>query len=291
MARILIAGCGDIGIQLGKALVKQGHKVFGLRRNIQALPTEIEGFSADLCQASQLEYLPSRLDFIFYLATPDDRNEADYHNTYVTGLQHLLQRLDIQQQTLQRLFFISSTSVYGQDQGEWVDENSPTIPARATAQQILRAEQLLAESEQPYSIVRFSGIYGPGRFQLISQAAQGLCYPSEPIIYTNRIHRDDCVRVLQHLMVHPEPDTLYVASDCSPCPLHEVSLWISDQLDSAGYQLPEPKHQTNLRQRQSRRCNNERLLDSGFEFLYPNYQIGYRPIILQWLATRVMQTR
>src|SRR5690606_24982960 len=112
----------------------------------------------------------------------------------------LLECRAIRSSPVRRVLFASSTAVYGQDDGSWVDETSPTEPRRFTGRCLLEAEALLAGSGLGFSNVRFAGIYGPGRGRLLSQVLDGSAvFGSEPHI-TNRIHRDDCAGFLQHLI-------------------------------------------------------------------------------------------
>ena len=105
--------------------------------------------------------------------------------------------------------FASSTSVYAQHQGEWVDETSPTESESFSGRCIRHGEQLLADYPWPAVAVRFGGIYGPGRTRLIDSVRDGSASrsPGAPI-YTNRIHRDDCARVLEHLLDLPKEGSL-----------------------------------------------------------------------------------
>lgn len=267
MKNLLIAGCGDLGIRLAKCLSPAAWTIHGLRRSPRALPTFIRALGADLLDASSLEVVRGHWDAIVYQATPGGRTAQAYQATYVDGLRGLMRVAETE-----RLIVVSSTAVYGQDAGEWVDETSPTEPPGFSGRILLEAEALAAE--QAGLVVRFSGIYGPGREALIHslQAGQARCR-RDPPQWTNRIHADDCAGVLKHLLEHPAPEHLYCASDCMPAPRWEVLQWLAEQLA-----LPMPPANGEP-DGQGKRVANQRLLASGFRFLYPDYQSGYRTLL------------
>ncbi|MBR9866104.1 MAG: SDR family oxidoreductase [Oceanospirillales bacterium] len=274
--QILIAGCGDVGSQLGLSLAAEGHQVFGLRRNINQLPPGIQGIAADLSQPDTLINLPQQLDTLFYVVAAGSRDESVYRKAYPDGLHNLLQALQQQGIHPRQLFFISSTAVYHQQNDEWVDERSATEPDNFSGRIMLEAEQIALHSGIPASIVRFSGIYGPGRNYMLTQISRGAGYPSAPPRYSNRIHRDDCVGVLKHLWQLSQQQLLepvYLASDDQPAPLHEVGDWLAEQL---GVTITERSANRTIG---SKRCSNALLKQSGYRFRHPDYRAGYRQLI------------
>lgn len=274
---ILIAGCGDVGSTLGQLLLKQGEKVLGLRRNINQLPQGIQGISADLCQIDTLTSALkgiSDCDVLVYSAAATNHSEEGYQAAYIDGLLNLLQALPCQPKYL---FFTSSTGVYHQANQSLIDENSPCEPTRFSGKLMLEAEQNVIKGKIPGTVVRFSGIYGPGRNHLINKVKKGEIAPLEPCLYTNRIHRDDCAGVLHHLINKQfngdKLDSCYLASDNHPVPLHEVTSWLAEQLEVT------VKAESVSRATGSKRCDNSRLRKSGYVFKYPDYQEGYKALL------------
>ena len=274
MKRLLIAGCGDLGIRLSRRLSSQKWSVHGLRRNPQALPTPIQAVRADLLDPDSLSEIPQHWDAIVYQATPDQRTPAGYRNAYVRGLENLSLQC-----RAHRLIFVSSTAVFGQARGEWVDERSPTRPDAFSGQILLEAEALAARAGG--MAVRFSGIYGPGRDFLIRSIRSGRAQcRAEPPQWTNRIHSEDCAGVLAHLLELENPEKVYCASDSRPAPRCEVLDWLAGQLD-----LPHPVREIEDRDDngeeadQGKRVCNRQLLESGFTFQYPDYITGYRELL------------
>jgi len=98
------------------------------------------------------------------------------------------------------VIWVSSTSVYGNNQGDWVDEASPTHPISFSGKLLLEAEQQIQSLPCAHSIVRFSGIYGPGRTRILSQIKAGVGRAAKPEQWSNRIHSEDCAGVLAHLI-------------------------------------------------------------------------------------------
>ena len=174
------------------------------------------------------------LDYIVYSAAAAGFSEAQYQAAYVAGVRNLLHALQKGNQQPRRLLFCSSTSVYAQHRGESVDEGSPAEADGFSGRCIRAGEELLWSSPWPAVAVRFGGIYGPGRTRLIDSVREGTAIrPAGPPLYTNRIHRDDCARVLEHLLSLTDADPLYVAVDDEPAPLDEVLGWLAHQLGVA----------------------------------------------------------
>jgi nucleoside-diphosphate-sugar epimerase len=278
MARILIAGCGYVGSALGELLVRDGHTVWGLRRRPLSLPSGVTEIVADLGVASSLLELPDGIEQVFYMPSPGGSDDALYRSVYVVGLQHLLEAMDKQGQSPSHFFLVSSTSVYGQQKGEWVDETSPTEPTRFAGKRLLESEKVLADGPFRGTVVRFGGIYGPRRTRLIERVRSGGAVVSRATRYTNRIHRDDCAGALRHLAKLDTPDELYLGVDSEPAEEVEVLLWLAGAL---GAPPPRKVRASEHPDRPSgnKRCKNDRLLASGYKFRYPTFREGYRPLI------------
>jgi nucleoside-diphosphate-sugar epimerase len=279
MAKILIIGCGALGYELAKQLAEAGHEVTGLKRNPPTISHEkFKFFRADIAVAQDLEKLEADFDHIFFIVSADSRNENSYHNIYEIGINNLIHKFG-QTNAQAPWIFVSSTSVYGQNQGEWVDENSPTVPNKATSLKILTAEQKLVALNPQNVVVRFSGIYGPGREYLLRTAKQTPSIQKDPPYYTNRIHQRDCVDVLKFLLERRlagiSLEQCYLASDDDPAPMWEVISWMAEQLHCNSPVAKETEQDCDL----NKRCRNDRLKKLGYHFLYPDYKAGYSELI------------
>jgi len=275
MARILIVGAGDIGGQLAIKLAKSGHDVWAMRRSDVQIGNGVKSIQGDVSDPETLLSMPDDVEIVVYTVASPEFSEAGYHKYYYRGIRHVLHALKAQGQKPEYMFFTSSTSVYHQMDASWVDENSPTEPTSFAGKELLLAEEALSDGYIPSTSVRFPGIYGPGRNRMIIQARQGgYCDPT-PDVWTNRIHRDDCVGVLAFLIeqvlsgVKIEP--IYLACDSEPATLFDVLEWMKDRIGDVepDYDLPEATRRAN------RRCSNKRLLDAGYKFKFKNYQEGY----------------
>ncbi len=274
-ARVLIAGCGRLGAGLGVTLANAGHTVFGLRRNPQTLPAAITPIAANLSQPEDLaSRLPQGLDRVFYILTPSTYDAPGYQAAYVDGLRHLVAALAENGDHHARLMFVSSTGVYGQSNGEWVDEQSPTEPTRFSGQRLLAAEQITQTHPGTSVCVRFAGIYGPGREALIRRVERGAGCADQPMRMTNRIHEQDCIGILAHISALRNPESVYIGVDNAPCSQCEVMDWLAGEL---GYPQPPRESSSDA----GRRCRNTRLLNSGYALRYPTYREGYQSILTQ----------
>ncbi len=277
VAKILIAGCGYVGSALGAVLAQDGHKVWGLRRTFAGPPEGVAPIEADLCLPATLTELPRGLDTVLYMASPGGSDDALYRATYVEGLGNLLDALEFTGEKPRRILFVSSTSVYAQEDGEWVDESSETRPHRFGGRRLLEAEQRVSSGDFPSTVVRFGGIYGPRRTRLLDRVRTGAArFRTDPPQYVNRIHRDDCVGVLRHLMQLEAPEQLYLAVDHEPTAEATVLNWLAG---AVGAPPPRPELRETPRRRGNKRCRNGRLLASGYEFLHPSFREGYAAVL------------
>lgn len=275
METILIAGCGDVGRALGERLASEGHRVIGLRRSAQALPHGMETLSADLCDPAALAGLPKDVSVLYYTAAADSFEEQAYRNAYPVGLCNVLDALA--GAALRKVFFVSSTGVYGQRDGEWVSEDSTTEPTGFSGRVLLEAEARLAALTVPASAVRFGGIYGPGRNRLIERVRDGASC-SGTTLWTNRIHRDDCAALLHHLLHVQDLHDVYLGVDCEPSPQCRVMDWLAARI---GVPRPPRAEAGERRRGGNKRCSNRRVLASGYRFIYPSFREGYTQVLEQ----------
>ena len=279
MAKTLIIGCGAIGSQLAHVLVAKGHQVTGLKRNPPKSDVgNIDYFTADITSPADLKDLSTDFDFLYFILSPDGRNEESYRAIYESGLNNLLDKFS-QASSNPHWIFVSSTSVYGQSEGEWVDEDSIAQPENATSQLIRRAELKLMERDAENIVVRFSGIYGPGREYLLRMAGQAPAIQQTPPYFTNRIHQLDCIGVLAFLLelrlAGVALEQCYLASDDDPAPMWDVMSWLAEHLQC---QPPTAKSVEN-KFVMNKRCNNQRLKSLGYKFHYPTFRAGYFELI------------
>jgi len=269
--RVLIAGCGDVGSALGQMLRKRGDEVWGLRRHVSVLPSVIHPLQADLSDPLTLTQLPTNLDAVCYTVAATGHNETAYKAAYIDGVENMFWALQRAGQS-PRFLFVSSTSVYGHDKGEWVDEDSDTNPNRFSGRLMLEGEALVRGYSGESSAIRFGGIYGPGRNRLIELVRAGASCQGDPPLYTNRIHRDDCVGALVRLLDLESPASIYVGVDSHPAQQCKIMGWLAKKLG-----VPDPDHIAGSSI--GKRCRNRRLLETGYRLLYPTFREGYEAVL------------
>lgn len=278
MSSVLIAGCGDVGTELGRLLAVRGHQVWGLRRRPGGLPAPIRPRAADLTDPDSLENLPP-CDYVVYTAAAPGQTEDAYRLTYVEGVRNLLAALEDQDREPRRVFFTSSTGVYGQNNGEWIDEGSPTKPKSFSGRILLEAERRILESPFPGTVVRLAGIYGAGRTRLIDQVRSGSAVLYEEPSYTNRIHRDDCAGFLARLvamdLAGEAVDSVYLGVDDDPAERGEVLRFLAQLVG-----VPPPAVETGSAGRgRNKRCRNDKLKATGYRLRFPTFREGYAAVV------------
>ena len=173
--RVLIVGCGYVGMPLGAELVKQGHEVFGLRRSTGAeaefIAAGIKPLVGDITQAEQLAQLPGGYDWVVNCVSASGGGAEEYREVYLQGTRNLIEWL--RAAPPKKFVYTSSTSVYGQDDGSLVKESSPTRPAAETAKILVETELVLLEAARggmPQQIDAFCAADPAGYYRPLTPA-------------------------------------------------------------------------------------------------------------------------
>lgn len=283
MARVLIAGCGDVGTRLGLALAADGDEVHGLRRNPAALPGPIHGVRGDLATGDGLRAAAAGVQILVYAAAADGFTDDAYRSAYVDGLARMLDALAAAGAPLERVLFTSSTAVYGQSDGGWVDETSPTEPQGFSGRRLLEAERLALGCGRPAAVLRLAGIYGPGRTRLIDEVRGGAATVPDggAPLWTNRIHADDCAGALRHLLRLPADPMVgvWVGVDDEPCDRALVLDWLAERLGVARPRRVALGDAPARARPGNKRCSNARLKRAGYAFRFPTFREGYADVL------------
>lgn len=251
--------------------------MLGLRRDPSGLPAAITPVAADLGDAASLAAVPADVEALVYAAAADRRDDDAYRRAYVDGLRHVLARLRDAGAPLRRLVYVSSTAVYAQDDGGWVDETSPTEPTHFTGRRLREGEQLALAAGVSGTVLRLAGIYGPGRTRLVDEVRAGTAVvAADAPMWTNRIHRDDCAGAIAHLLALPSPAPLWLGVDHEPAERGVVLDWLADRLGVA-----RPQRVTDAARGRggNKRCDGGRLRASGYTFQYPTFREGYAALL------------
>jgi nucleoside-diphosphate-sugar epimerase len=274
MSEVLLAGCGDVGVALGERLLARGYRVWGLRRHPERLPDAFGKIRADLGDPASLAGLPRSITHVVYGASADESSDAAYRRAYVEGLGNLLAALDPTR--VRRLFFLSTTAVYAQTDGSWVDESSATEPGTFPGLRTLEAEALVAGGPVPGCSLRCAGIYGPARTGLLERVRTGRAQASRR--YANRIHRDDVAGAICHLLSSDVALPRVVLCDDDPAPQIDVIRHLAARLGVPEPPPPLPDEPAPTRGG-NKRCCNALLRSTGYALEYPSYREGYAPLI------------
>lgn len=271
--RALLLGYGDIASRLAPLLQEIGFAVTGVRRNPERAIAiaGVDVRAGDLQHAETFtELLAEDWDLIVLTLTPSSYSGEGYQQGYVVPVQHLVQQLSAQVSDNYQplILYVGSTSVYGQRDGNWVDENSLTEPDSETGKMLLAAENALRESALNTVIVRAAGIYGPGRERMY-QALQEGNYTITPT-WHNRVHADDLAGALEHLALQSfmgaELDEVYIACEDTPLYGENYVRQLAHELDlDANTLLAQLPTSNEVGPRGNKRLSNARLRSTGWE--------------------------
>jgi len=268
---VLIAGAGDVGTRVARRLVAQGKRVIALRRGEATADPAIRWIRGDLTRPDTLSGLPT-VDTVVFAPTPDARDEPAYRAVFLDGLRHLIDALPVPPR---RTLFVSSTAVYGEHAGEWVDETTPTDPPGFNGRVLVETEDWLASRDIGGVSLRLAGLYGPGRTQLLDRLREGkVSVPRGRGVFANRIHVDDAAAAIAHVLSLDAPEKLYVGVDDTPLPVDELYDYLAGLLGAAP--PPDGPPAAGIG---NKRMSNERLRATGFQCRWPDARMGYAALI------------
>ncbi|MGD2118168.1 MAG: SDR family oxidoreductase [Chromatiales bacterium] len=218
VSAVVIVGCGHIGTLVAQQYLQQDRSVHALvRSTASAAALHQIGINAEVLDLSapvDRHTLPLADSELFYFAPPPGQGREDSH------MQHFLAALLTQQLIPRRIVYISTTGVYGDCQGRWIDESEPVKPAADRAYRRLDAEQQLqafAERNGAEAIIlRVAGIYGPNKLPLQRLQQQLPVVAESEAPFTNRIHADDLVQIAMQAMRLGQHGGIYHACDSQP---------------------------------------------------------------------------
>lgn len=280
--RVLIVGCGYVGLPLGAELVRQGHEVFGLNRDTSAAGhlknAGIHPLVGDVTRVEDLTRLPDPFDWVANCVASNGGGPAEYRSVYLRGTQNLIEWLA--PTPVKKFLYTSSTAVYGQNDGSMVDETSPVQPTAETAQILVETEKSLLQAASrrrfPTVILRFAGIYGPDRGYWLRQfLRQESRIEGKGERILNMIHRDDVVGSIIAALENGRPGQIYNGVDDEPITQLDLLTWLAGTL---GKSLPpSAPEDENVRKRgnTSKRISNHKLkVELGYRLKYPSFREG-----------------
>ncbi len=284
----LIVGCGYLGARVGSMLARRGDRVWGTVRSsgraAQVASQGIDPVLADVLRPETLELLPPA-ERVLYCVGRDRAGGADMRTVYVEGLRNLLDRLPA---PVRRLVHASSTSVYGQSAGEWVDEDSPAEPVQEPGRVCLEAERVAGHWARAAGaalvVLRFSGLYGPDRVIRRALLLRGEPIPGDPTRFLNLVHIDDAAHAAVAALDAARPDSVYLVSDDRPIERREYYALAARLLDAPPprYEPPALERAGAVRDAANRRIANRRMHTGlGVDLRYSDITTGL-PAALGW---------
>lgn len=275
--KFLIIGQGDIGLAVTNTLATGQKQVTGLARK-ERQEYDLDD-QAHFLQADALKLTAEQIqDFthIAIIVAPNNYDAENYKNTYLGIAQHIAE-LQSQLPQLTRVVFISSTGVYGQDEGQWIDETvEPQLPKREASQYILQAERVLQQAYGDRAvIIRPSGIYGEQRLMRVRKAKEQQKEPMSPNVWTNRIMDTDLINIIVQVLLEDTDDVkpMYLATDYAPVTSFEITTWLAEQLDST---VPAVESDANSSNPGGKRLHSNIPRDW---LQFPDWQSGYSHIL------------
>lgn len=273
--KLLVIGCGKLGQKLGLLAKKTPLDLLGFKRK-KITSTNIRIEQQDIFDKSFFDKVKIHSpDFILYSLSADEQSEKSYRRNYIEGLKQVIKSIKYIN-NFQHLFFVSSTSVYGDNNDQFIDEFSETSPKNFRGTILLEAENLLNTVKFNSTVLRLSGIYGSGRNYMIKLSQDAESWPKVDR-WTNRINEDDAANfiifLLNQCLQGEIPEKLYLLTDKEPVTLFRLLNWIRQNLNL--------KNKINIT---SDPILGKRLRSSiipllKFEYKYPTYKQGYKELI------------
>lgn len=282
--RVLILGCGYVGLPLGAELARLGHDVSGLRRSVSARPdllaAGITPVVGDITRPGHLAVLPASFDWVVNCVASAGGGADDYRRVYLDGTRHLIGWLGAAPPL--KYVYTGSTSVYGQNDASAVSEISPAEPASETARVLVETETLLLKAAEqgrlPAIVLRVAGIYGPERGHAFRQYLRNEArIQGDGRRYLNMIHRDDVVGCIVAALQKGRAGEVYNAADDEPVTEIDFYTWLATRMGKGlPVKVPADAETTRKRGTTNKRVSNRKLKDElGYRFKYPTFREGY----------------
>jgi nucleoside-diphosphate-sugar epimerase len=298
--RVTVVGCGYVGLELARQLAAEGHDVTCVRRSPEAIreagvgADTADAVAADVTDPDSLTALPDA-DWVVFSASSGGRGADAARRVFVEGLTNVIHEYGERDDSPDRLVYTSSTGVYGDHDGDWVDETTALDPRTEKTEVLVEAERVALEETAEYGIdgtvARFAGLYGPERYRLER-------YVEGPVTagYLNMVHRDDAAGAIRFLLTDDRArGEVVLVVDDEPVEKWTFADWLADECGverpakrTKAERLAEGDLSTAAERRieTSKRCSNDFLRELGYEFQYPTFREGYREAVEAFRAER-----
>lgn len=278
--RRLVIGCGYLGRRVADRWKQQGDEVHILTRsNDKAQQFAQAGFRTivgDITDRASIQALASleQIDACLFAVGMDRKKYSSIHEVYVDGLRNVLNVFESGEMP-NRLIYISSTGVYGEFGGEWIDEESKTQPVREGGKACLEAEALLiSRMAARVTLLRFAGIYGPERIPVLNMIRNGEYEKLSGSGFLNLIHVDDGADLILGVADREDGIGCFCVSDGHPILRSEYYNFLAKQLGSPSISK-KVEQAKGMTRSGSKRVSNQKIVQTlSFQFKYPSYQSG-----------------
>ncbi len=264
---IVIIGHGYIGEALADKLASH-HAITTVSRS----PSEKPHHHIKANAHHLASHLWPEADAVVYCIPPNKESAVDQH---AKDVGHVVQCFERHDKPPQLFIYISSTGIYDQ-QGDYITEQTPIEPKTIRAKRLAAAEEAVIKSDLNHVIIRPSRIYGPGRAGMLGSLVKGQASLSGDENYSHHIHRDDLVDIIDYIIQHPTPSSLYIASDPEPEKTNTINHWLSTRTG-----LPLDANTRTSATSPPRKIVPLNLIEQRFSFSVPNYRSGYEQIITE----------
>ncbi|AAV96976.1 SDR family oxidoreductase [Ruegeria pomeroyi] len=269
---LLSFGHGYTARVLSRALAPQGWRIIGTSRN----PDQMEAIRASGAEPLLWPGEEPSLDGVTHLlisTAPDSGGDP--------VLAALGDQIAARAAQFRWVGYLSTTAVYGDHDGAWVDETTPLTPTAARGRwRVMAEQQWQAVPNLPLHVFRLAGIYGPGRGPFSKLGKGGIRRIIKPGQVFSRIHVEDIAQVLAASMARPDPGAVYNVCDDEPVPPQDV---IAYAAELQGLPLPpavdfDKADLTPMARSfysENKRVRNDRIKEElGVRLKYPNYRVG-----------------
>ena len=290
MARVLVAGCGYVGTATADLFQANGWEVEGWTRSAESAAEVAQASSlrggttqagssryrklpVDISDRAAVQSAASTFDVVIHCASSGGGGAESYRRVYLAGARNLIEAL-----RPRTFLYTSSTSVYAQTGGEWVNEESAAEPEHETGRILRETEEFVRQNGG--LVARLAGIYGPGRSALLRKFLSGEArVEAGAERYLNQAHRDDIAAALLHLVTTPNESQIVNITDDEPMTQRECYEWLAAKLDRP---VPQTTSGAGERKRgaSNKRVSNRKLHALGWTSEFPNFKIGMERSVL-----------
>lgn len=275
----LVIGSGFLGFPLTQRWRSEGNSVFATTRSDHRASifsdAGLQPIVLDTTKPATLEQLQTlKFDTVVVAVGMDRKRYDSVHDVYVGGLRNVLDNLN---ESIGQLIYVSSTGVYGDFAGAWIDENSPTEPQRDGGKACLEAEQLLQSSDfaDRTTILRMAGLYGNERVPTKSAVESKQWNKLSATGYLNLIHVDDAVSAICLVADQNITGETFLVADSNPTLRREYYQHLADMFELGPIPWTDIEPDPNSRGSSSKRISNQKLLErTGLVLQHPDFRSG-----------------